>query len=323
MTKPTRRTALRAAFVVVALGLGGYAVADQWPQVREGLARLSVPLLVGSLAAVLVALAASMLVWRALLADLGSPLPVRPAARVFFLGQLGKYLPGSLWPLLAQMELGRDLGVPRPRSAAAFVLGMLVFLGSGIAVGVIAAGTALTHHPWLLALLPPLLLALHPRVVDAVVGAALRRLGKAPLERPLTWGGVLRAAGWAGVAWLAYGTHLALLAWGLGARGPGVLVLATGAFALAWAAGLIVVVAPAGLGVREVVLVAALAPVLEEGSTLIAALCSRLIVTVGDLLCALLAVTASKRRRDFGHFSGGSGNRVDGEGEGGHASPKA
>ncbi len=45
-----------------------------------------------------------------LLNDLGSPLPPAGSLRVFFLGQLGKYVPGSVWPAVAQMELGRDYG---------------------------------------------------------------------------------------------------------------------------------------------------------------------------------------------------------------------
>ena len=55
-----------------------------------------------------------MLAWRALLADLGSPLPVRVAMRVLFLGQLAKYLPGStVWAVVAQTELAHDYDVPR------------------------------------------------------------------------------------------------------------------------------------------------------------------------------------------------------------------
>ena len=94
-----------------------------------GFARLSWPLLAASLVGVVAALLCAMMTWRTLLADLGSPLPLRPAAKVFFVGQLGKYIPGAVWPVLAQMEMGRDLGVPRPRSAAAFFLMMPIQLG--------------------------------------------------------------------------------------------------------------------------------------------------------------------------------------------------
>ncbi|GII75422.1 membrane protein [Sphaerisporangium rufum] len=296
----TRRRLLRAAFLLVALGFGAWAVAGRWAEVSGGLARLSWPLLAGSLVAVLAALAAGMMMWRALLADLGSPLAFTGAAKVFFVGQLGKYIPGSVWPMLAQMEMGKDLGVPRPRSAAAFFLTYPVYLASGLSVAVLTlpvfAGESVARYAWLLLLLPVLVAGLHPRVVNAVLGLGLRLVRRPPLERPLSRRGVLAAAGWAFAGWAAYGVHLALLAAGLGATGPRALALSAGAFALAWCLGFVVVVAPAGAGVREVAMVAALAPVLDGGSAIAAALCSRLVVSAGDLICAGLAGLAARHR---------------------------
>ena len=61
--------------------------------------------------------ALSMLGWRALLADLGSPLHVAPASGVFLVGQLGKYLPGSVWSVLAQAEIAGQQRVDnKPRN---------------------------------------------------------------------------------------------------------------------------------------------------------------------------------------------------------------
>jgi uncharacterized membrane protein YbhN (UPF0104 family) len=293
------RKAVRLGFLAVALGFGVWAIASQWQAVSDGFARLSWPLLAGSLAAVLAALAAGMMMWRALLADLGSPLPLRDAAKVFFVGQLGKYIPGSLWPVLAQMEMGRDLGVPRPRSAAAFFLTYPVYLVTGLLVAVATlpafAGDSVSRYAWLLVLLPVLAVGLRPKVVNGVLGLGLRLLRRPPLERPLSGRGVLASAGWAMAGWLAYGVHLALIVGGLGVGGPKAVALSFGAFALAWCLGFLVVVAPAGAGVREVAMIAALAPVLDRGSAIAAALCSRLIVSIGDLLCAAAAGAAARR----------------------------
>ncbi|MFZ2015906.1 MAG: hypothetical protein WAV00_18985, partial [Nocardioides sp.] len=45
--------------------------------------------------------------WRALLRGLGTVPPLGDAWPVFYVSQLGKYLPGLLWPAVAQMEAGR------------------------------------------------------------------------------------------------------------------------------------------------------------------------------------------------------------------------
>jgi uncharacterized membrane protein YbhN (UPF0104 family) len=101
--------------------------------------------------------------------------------------------------------------------------------------------------------------------------------------------------GWAFAGWLAYGLHLGLIVSGLGATGSQAVILSFGAFSLAWCLGFLVVIAPAGAGVREVAMVAALAPVLDGGSAIAAALCSRVVVSAGDLICAACAGVAARR----------------------------
>ncbi|MGI5283836.1 lysylphosphatidylglycerol synthase domain-containing protein [Nonomuraea polychroma] len=281
------RRLVRVGFLLVALGFGGWAVVSQWDAVVAGFARLSWAALAGSLVAVVAALLGAMLTWRTLLADLGSRLPLRPAAKVFFVGQLGKYIPGTVWPVLAQMEMGRDLGVPRSRSAAAFFLMMPIQLATGLLVTLGTLGW--DRYGWLLLIVPLLLVLLEPKVINALIAFGLRRLKREPLERPLTRRGMLTALGWALAGWTAYGVHLYFVA------PQGGLLFAVGAFALSWCLGIMTFVVPAGAGVREVAMVAVLAPHLDRGSAIAVALSSRIVIVVGDLICAGLAGIAARR----------------------------
>ena len=102
-----RSKGLRLAFLTVVLVLLILALVDQagtlWSQVQ----RLSAPVVLLAFVANLAALICSMMVWRTLLTDLGSKLSMPEAWRIMFIGQLAKYVPGSIWPVLAQTELGR------------------------------------------------------------------------------------------------------------------------------------------------------------------------------------------------------------------------
>ncbi len=236
--------ALRIAFVVAAAALGVLAVADQWTEVRSSLDRLGPASIVGAFLAVLAGLTGSMLVWRSLLAHLGSPLRVSDAARIFFVGQLGKYLPGSVWPLVAQMELGRAHDVPRRRSGTAFVLTMLVVLAAGLLAGAVTlpffAYPAARRFALALAVAPLLLAALHPRILNPVLDRLLRLARRPALEHPLSTAAVARALGWAVATWVAYGMQVLLLGIplgiGTGESAARTLLLAIGSFALAWCA---------------------------------------------------------------------------------------
>lgn len=291
MSVPARRSRLkkvvRLGFLAVALGFGAWAVARQWDDVVAGFARLSWGAVAGALVAVVAALLGAMMTWRTLLSDLGSPLPLKAGAKVFFVGQLGKYIPGTVWPMLAQMEMGRDLGVPRSRSAAAFFLMMPIQLATGLLVSLVTLGW--DRYGWLLLLIPVLFVLLEPKVINAVIGFGLRRLKREPLERPLTRRGMLGALAWALAGWACYGVHLYFIA------PQGGLVFAIGAFALSWCLGIMTFVVPAGAGVRELAMVAVLAPVLDRGSAIAVALTSRIVIVIGDLICAGLAGIAARR----------------------------
>ena len=285
--------AARVAFLLLALALLALALRDQGPEALDAAREIGPGAALASLVAVLAGLLASALVWRALLADLGTPLGLAAALHVFFLGQLGKYVPGSVFAVAAQMELGRAHGASRSRVGTASLLFMGVLVAAGLLSAAVAlpltSPEALRRYAWVLLVLPLGLALLAPPVLTRLVGLLLRVLRRSPLDRPLSVRGVGAALGWAVVMWLAYGVHLWLLVRPQDAAsdpgpGPHLLLLSTGAYALAWTAGFLVVVAPAGAGVREVALVAALAPVLDRAGALAVAVLSRVLMTLGDLV---------------------------------------
>src|ERR1700722_16028752 len=288
---------VRWGFVAVTVGIGAYAVVTEWGQLRKALASLGFLPVAGSLVAVLAALTAAMQVWRVLLAALGSPLPARPAARIMFIGQLGKYIPGSIWPVLAQMELGNDFQVPRHRSASASVLTMLLVVLTGLLTALVAlpfvAGS--TNYVWALLAAPALLVLVAPRVLNAVLNRVLRVAKRPPLEVELTGRAITAALGWSFVSWACYGLQIWVLALPLGAPPGKTALLALGGFAFAWSVCFLVVIAPAGLGVRDVLLALTLGLVIAHGAALAIALVSRVLLTIGDLVTAGVAAAFPRR----------------------------
>ena len=298
---PALGRAVRAGFLLLALLLLVLALRETGDEALESARDIGVGHALASLAAVLIGLLASAMVWRALLADLGTPLGLRPALHVFFLGQLGKYVPGQVFAIAAQMELGRSQGAPRSRVGTASLLFMGVLVAAGLLTAAVAlpltSSAALRAYAWVLLLLPLGLLVLHPPVLTRLVGVLLKVLRRDPLERPLSRRGVGAALGWAVAMWLAYGLHLWLLVRPQDTQGRAdLLLLSLGAYALAWTVGFLFVVAPAGAGVREVALIAALAPALDQPAALAVAVLSRVLMTLGDLVWG--AVGAALRPRD-------------------------
>ena len=246
---------VRAAVAVLIVAAITYAVVSEWGDVNNALQTLNWANVVLAFVAVLMGMVTAALAWRALLAGEGHPLPPWTAARIFLVGQLGKYLPGSIWSVVLQTELARGAGVPRSRAFTTSVAYVGLSVSSALAIGLVGLPVlASLDSPigWaLIAILPVALVCTHPRVLTVLVNLILRLLRKSPLPRSFAWRGVGTALGCLLLTWVFYGAHLWLLANALGAPGWDGFVRSLGGFALALTAGALFIVVPSGAGVRE------------------------------------------------------------------------
>lgn len=293
------RRIVRAVFLVLAASFCAVFFTSRWDEVRSGLDMLTpgavvVSVLTGALATVF-----SLLGWRALLADAGSPVAVRPAARIFLISQLGKYIPGSVWTVLAQVELAREHEVPARRSATVSLLTLCVTTLAGLVAASLtlpfSSTTVSRDYGWVFLTAPLLLLLLHPRSVATWSGLAFRLLRRKPEPLLLSWRGLGAGVAWAMLTWAALGVHFGVLVRSVAGSGPETWSLSLGVFALAWVAGFLFVVAPAGAGVREAVLVLGLSSVVPAGAALVLALVSRVVLVVVDVVLAGVALCLGRR----------------------------
>ena len=282
---------LKLAVVVIAVGIGAYEIDSEWNQVHHSLAQIGLLASFEALLALLVMQYSTLRQWEALLAGLGSPLRTTTAGRIFFIGQLGKYIPGSVWPVLTQMELGAKANVPRSRSASASILTMILSLATGLLVA--AATLPFAHYSagydWVFILVPVILVCLYPRVLNPLLNWLFKLTKRPGLDQPVTLKMLSKALAWSLLAWIANGVQIWILADKLGAPAGRTILIALGGYAFAWCVGFVIIFAPAGAGFRDLLVVAVLAPVLPYAPALAVALVSRAVNTISDLLVAGLA----------------------------------
>ena len=290
---------LKWGVAVAAIGIGCYEISKEWDKVLPALSQIG---LLTSFEALLVLLGmqyANMRVWHVLLAGFGSPLRTATAARIVFIGQLGKYVPGSIWPILAQMELGATAKVPRARSASTSILTMVLSLLTGLVTAMVTLPFAerSADYLWVFLLVPLIVVCLHPKVLNPLINKLFKLVKQPGLDAPITGRVLAHALAWAFAAWIFNGLQIWILAEKLGAPAGRTALLALGGYAFAWCVGFVVIIDPAGAGIREVLLVAALSPVLGFGPATAVALVSRAVNTVSDLLVAGGATVGYRRRK--------------------------
>jgi uncharacterized membrane protein YbhN (UPF0104 family) len=312
---PSRRARLvrlvRHGFVVavvVAIAVTLWRLRDQ---VVESLSEISPALVVLSLVLGVLGAWLPGVVWRDLLADQGFPTGRAAGQRAFFIAQLGKYLPGGIWSLVAQVAMARDLKIPGRQAATATFLTLAFSIISALLVAAVTLPIAFPElvaaYWWVFLAVPVLLVLLHPRSIEWWSGTAFRLLRRPGEPVRLSWPVLLRATGLLIASWLALGAHFGVLVSEVGDGSAAEWLLSIGVFALAWVAGFLVVIAPAGAGVREAALVLGFSGVLPAGVVLALAVLSRVLLVVADVLLAgvfVLAGRISSRRA----AAGGTGN---------------
>jgi uncharacterized membrane protein YbhN (UPF0104 family) len=311
VSAPDRRRALAGA-LGTAVGLAGLAFVARLA-IREGetigaLLSDAPPAWPGWLAAAwlagLLGMAGIGWTWGAILRRLGAPLPAPGVLRGYFVGQLGKYVPGGLWGVVGRGEWARRGGVPRPAAYASTLLSMatayvaactlaLVFLPAAFrapdreGAALLAVGVG--------ALAPVGLALLHPRVQRAAAGLAgrlTRRWAQRPVERPielpeLPWSASAGFVARQLPSWLLIAAATLACAVGLGVDAdPAAVVLAT---AVSWVVGFLTLPVPGGIGAREATFVALLGGLGGGGGVAAVALAARLVFVLVDLSGAAFA----------------------------------
>jgi hypothetical protein len=248
--------------------------------------------ILASLAIILATYALLTESWRRMLAGWGPRLRWLEAARIWVLSSMGKYLPGKVWAIAGMAVLAQRRGVPAWSATGSAILLQIVSIGTGaLLVGAMGIGSLELHRPGsriallgiVAASVAGLVVVLWPPFTSRLLG----RLGVDPGKRltpaaPAVWFGI--AANLA--AWTGYGVALWCLARGVLPAAGLPLADAIGAFAGSYIAGLLFLLAPGGLGVREGVFMWMLQDRLGPANALALAAVSRLGMTVADLLAA-------------------------------------
>lgn len=295
---------IRALLGLAIIGYAARFLVQNWEAIRSADLewQLRPTLIAASIALTVATYALLVEGWRRMVAGWGVSIGWWPAARVWVLSSMGKYLPGKVWAIAGMAVLGKEAGIPATVATGSAVLLQVVSIGTGALVVALTGARELeAARPgvWvgLFAIVGVALICLGLVLWPAGVNAVLRRVVPGTNLTPPAPTAVLTGVAINAIAWLLYGVALHLLAAGV-FPGPGLgLVQATGAFATSYLAGFLFLLAPGGFGVREVVFVLVTKSVLGPTQALALAAVSRLTMTCADLLAAAPFVLTLRRHR--------------------------
>ncbi|WP_309073017.1 lysylphosphatidylglycerol synthase domain-containing protein [Paenarthrobacter sp.] len=282
----------RRALVVIVFAAAAYFIAVQWPQVQATVFALQWWQVLLSLLALIPGVLLGMYMWRVVMASLLRSVDIEPQGlvlnQIYLVGQIGKYLPGSVWAFVLQMELGRKNGIARAQVFVASLVSTGITIGAALVVGASALPILVQRQPnlqWLYVILPVVILAMNPNVVTFLVNIVLRVFRRPPLPERIQANTMVKAFILGVLMYLCFGLHLWILVGHEATLDLATFLVLTGALALGMTLGVLAFLLPAGVGAREAILILALAGMMSAGAATAIAALSRIMFTIADLLC--------------------------------------
>ena len=304
MSTPAQRSL--AGIVGLAIGVAGLAfvgirIARDWDQIVETMRSANPAWLVAAVVAGLVSMTLIAVNWLSLIARRGHATSLSTGLSWFFVGQLGKYVPGGIWPVVGQAELASRAGPDRRSTYLATASSMITTLLGAVAVAAVS-GLVSPYDRWITAALIGLgltvgfaSLALPP--VRNALGRSASAIARRPVDLPDARVVAVYTVRHVPV-WVMYGAMNICVFVALGGSiDTGLAVDLVFASALSWIVGFVVIGVPGGIGVRESVFVGLMTGPIGATLALSVAVTSRLVTVVVDLTGAIAAATLSRVTR--------------------------
>jgi len=294
----------------VVIGFAARELARQWQGVAPAIAglRLDWVRVLASSALVFATYLILIEAWRATLRVWSASLPFAVAARIWFVSNLGKYVPGKVWQIAAMGALAQKSGVSAAAAIGSSLLVNLVSVLAGFAViAITAAGRvgALIGSQTAnggersaefivvsIAIAGAVVLVLAPVAVPTLAAFAGRVSGRQIAIPRVPPSAVWVAAVSTVASWVLYGLAFWLFARGITPRATGNASSYMAVYTGSYLAGYLALFVPGGFGVREAVLVIAMPRfgLASAADAAVIAITSRLWLTILEILPGLLLI---------------------------------
>ena len=273
------------------MGVAGIAfvlrtLISKWDEVVATFSQVDVPTLLVSLLLGLAAMTSIGTAWVSMLKHRGHRIRHREAMSWYFTGQLGKYVPGGIWPIVGRGELAARNGIPRIDAYASTGLSIITtYLGAVVTIAL--AGLFTGDHLVLSAVITFGLLFIYLLFSNR----QLRRIALgfvtkvSPNAQTLTEPNrLVRLSVMHVPAWvlMSLSTSVTANAFGIEMSLIDMLFITSAS----WFVGFVVIGVPGGIGIREAVFTSLATGLIGSPAAVSLALMSRLVFIAVDVVGA-------------------------------------
>lgn len=287
---------------IAAVVLAGQHLVVHWEKVVEFDWQLRPGWLLLSIAMHFVTLWLFAFVWCRLIQGFGYQVSASHGFKIAYITNLGRYLPGKIWPVFGMAYFAKRLGIPEQVSVTSWVVALVLALSSAFSVsaiglliqpGILQADVQRTIGAGvliggILLVAASVALVFVPGHTLAALNVILRVFRRKQLNFRLSGRVAIEVAIGYAVCWMAYGLSFWLFVKAIAGAGSVELIPMMIAFVIAYQLGYLAVFSPGGVGVRELVLIGLLTPYVGPAAAGIA-VAARLWNAIVEIVASLVA----------------------------------
>jgi uncharacterized membrane protein YbhN (UPF0104 family) len=248
--------------------------------------------------------------WRAILYGFGHKIRLYEAFRVIYLANLGRYIPGKVWQVIGLVGLAKEINISPTISMASFALVEAYALPASFILIPLSLGFEQTASALMLfrdalyifmgiTTLIFLILFFRPDGLEWALNKVLKLFRREPVKYKPSMKNRVAIFAWYILNWTFFGISFHFFLKALLADMPLPVYQTGGIYISAYVLSYITFISPAGLGVREGIMSALLAPQFGAPVAASIALINRVWITMAEVVITLLALATYKIKRDI------------------------
>ncbi len=238
--------------------------------------------------------------WNIIINRFGRRVPYPAVFRVYRKSELSRYVPGAIWQFVSRVYFIKEWGVAPAACLAATMVDLFLAVLACMVPAFWTLNTLLPelgqYHRVAIIVFPILAIAVvHPKILNFWAGFIAKKLRQPYPELRIRWSALAGIWGMYLVGWFALCGGIAIFVKGLIEVPWEPMPFVASSYAVAWLAGTLAMIAPAGMGIRDYALGLLLSQVVGEGPGFTLAVAIRLWVAMTEVVWAVIGEMAFPR----------------------------
>ncbi len=303
---------LKIILIIGILGLFYIKFYENWTEVITYDWTIDVPLFLLSLLFHLLTFIVFSKIWCILISAFGFRIKLRHAFKIGYITNLGRYIPGKVWPVLGMAYLAKKFDIPEETSVTSWIVALIFTLPSAFLVVIISfflspkvyfesLGSIIDISMIIIALLitsVSFLLLFIPNKLFFIFNYFLKMMKRPLIKFHIDVKTAFLVYFGYFFCWVCYGFAFWLLLTSLVPDKSIPIIPTIGTYVLAYQIGYLAFFAPGGIGVREFILSTILLPVIgpvAAGISVVARVWNMIIELIAAIIAWLIKLPNGKR----------------------------